>query len=50
MATKKQRRMTPAEQSAAFIKTARELGGDERPEAFARTIKRIAPAKKPAKR
>ena len=37
------RKMTPAEQSAAFKKMALELGTDESPEAFDRTIKRIVP-------
>jgi len=45
MATKKQPRMTPAEQSEAFIKLARELDTDERPESFARVVKRVAPKK-----
>jgi hypothetical protein len=39
------RKMTPAEQSAEFKRMARELGGDESPEAFDRTLKRIAPGK-----
>jgi hypothetical protein len=41
-----QSRMTPAEQSEAFIKLARELGTDERPESFARVVKRVAPKAK----
>jgi hypothetical protein len=41
--SKKQPRMTPAEQSEAFIKLARELGTDESPQSFARVVKRVAP-------
>jgi hypothetical protein len=37
------RKMTAAEQSAEFKKMARELGTDESPEAFDRTVKRLAP-------
>jgi hypothetical protein len=37
------RKMTAAEQSAEFKKMARELGADESPDAFDRTLKRIAP-------
>jgi hypothetical protein len=37
------RKMTAAEQSAEFKKMARELGTDESPEAFDRTVKRIVP-------
>ena len=40
---KRSSKMTPAEQSEAFIKIARELGTDERPEAFDRLVKRIGP-------
>lgn len=39
------RKMTAAEQSAEFKKTARELGTDESPEAFDGLLKRIAPGK-----
>ncbi|MGE0113611.1 MAG: hypothetical protein AB7T07_01810 [Steroidobacteraceae bacterium] len=38
-------RMTPEQQSELFKKTAREMGADESPEAFERTLKRIAPQK-----
>jgi hypothetical protein len=37
------RKMTAAEQSAEFKKAARELGTDESPAAFDRTLKRIVP-------
>jgi len=37
------RKMTAAEQAAEFKRMARELGADESPEAFDRTLKRIAP-------
>jgi len=39
------RKMTAAEQSAEFKKLARELGGDESPAAFDRTLKRVVPGK-----
>jgi hypothetical protein len=39
------RKMTSAEQSAEFKKTARDLGTDESPAAFDRVLKRIAPGK-----
>lgn len=35
------KKMTPKEQSAQFIKTARQLECDERPQAFDNIIKRI---------
>ncbi len=48
------KRMTQAEQSAAFIEAARELGCDEDPDQFRATVHRIAksgpqhrPARKP---
>jgi hypothetical protein len=44
-AVKKQPRMTPAQQSKAFIETARKLDADERPEAFDRVMKRAAAKK-----
>jgi hypothetical protein len=46
MAKPKTKRMTPAEQSALFKKTARELGANESPAAFDKLLKRAA---KPAK-
>lgn len=39
----KKRRMSATEQSAAFVAMARQLETDERPEAFDRLVKRIAP-------
>jgi hypothetical protein len=42
------KRMTPAEQSERFKQTARELGTDERPEAFDALVRKMAP-EKPAK-
>jgi len=39
------RKMTAAEQSVEFKKLARDLGGDESPAAFDRTLKRIVPGK-----
>jgi hypothetical protein len=42
----KTKKMTPAQQSAAFKAMARELETDERPETFDRLVKRAA---KPAK-
>ena len=37
------RKMTATEQSVEFKKMARELGADESPEAFDKTLRRIAP-------
>jgi hypothetical protein len=42
-ATRKRNKITPAEQSARFKETARQLGADERPEAFDNAVKKIAP-------
>jgi hypothetical protein len=39
------RKMSAAEQSAEFKKMARELGTDESPDAFDRTLRRIVPGK-----
>jgi hypothetical protein len=43
MAAKK--KLDPQEQHRLFKQTARELGADESPEAFDRTLQRIAPGK-----
>ena len=43
---RKSKRLTTAEQSARFIETARKLGADERPEEFAKVLKKVASAKK----
>lgn len=37
-------------QKETFVRTARELGCDEDPDAFARTVKRLAKAPPPIKR
>ena len=37
-------RMTPAEQSAAFIEAARQLGCDEDPERFKEIVRKLAKA------
>jgi hypothetical protein len=42
MASKKAKRLTPAEQSARFIETARKIGTDERPEEFGRVLGKVA--------
>jgi len=46
---KKKIALTPAEQSARFIETARKLEADERPEEFERILKRVARAAKDSK-
>jgi len=38
-------KMTPAEQSAKFKEMARQLGADESPEAFEKTLKQVAKEK-----
>lgn len=45
MGVKKKASDDSAKQSARFKQMARELGADESPEAFYRTLKRIAPGK-----
>jgi hypothetical protein len=40
--SKKSNRLTPAEQSASFKEMAKQLGADERPEEFDKSLKRIA--------
>ncbi len=42
---KKKRKMTPAEQSAAFIEAAKKAEADERPEEFDAVMGKIARAK-----
>ena len=42
------KKMTPEEQHALFVKTARELGGDEVGEEFERAFERIARSRPPA--
>ena len=42
MAKAKSKRMTPAEQSAKFKATARELGANESPAAFDKLLKQAA--------
>jgi hypothetical protein len=44
------RKMTKAEQSERFIKTARELGVDETGEEFERAFRQIAPPKRRSSR
>jgi len=50
MAVKRKRKMTAAEQAAAFISQARQLGADERPEEFAKVVGKIARAKQLSRR
>ena len=40
----RKKHMTPAEQSAAFIEAARELGCDDDPERFKETVRKLAKA------
>jgi hypothetical protein len=41
----KPKRMTPAEQSEAFIEAAKKAEADERPEEFEKVLKKVAPKK-----
>jgi hypothetical protein len=36
------KRLTPVEQSARFIETARKIGADERPEEFEKVLRKVA--------
>ena len=42
-------KMTPAQQSALFVKTAKEVGVDESGKAFERAIKEVVKVKSPTK-